>query len=51
MAGSDELLIVHERATQPIDYVNIGDEDLIIIKFFGPDINSDAPLIERYVVA
>jgi hypothetical protein len=43
--GSDELLVVHSRAVQPLEYVNEGTEDMIVIKFFGPDINPDAPAI------
>ncbi|MDA8218423.1 MAG: hypothetical protein M0Z94_12490 [Dehalococcoidales bacterium] len=45
--GSDELLVSFDRATKPLDVKNTGDEDLIIIKFFGPDVNPDAPSIER----
>ena len=44
---NDELLIVHDRAIAPIEYVNDSDEDMIVIKFFGPDINPDSPVIER----
>ncbi|BDZ51447.1 hypothetical protein GCM10025867_36880 [Frondihabitans sucicola] len=39
----DELLVVHDRAVEPITYANTGETDLTIIKFFGPDINPDAP--------
>jgi hypothetical protein len=41
--GEDELFIVHDRAVQPIEIVNTGPDDLILVKFFGPDINLDAP--------
>jgi len=44
----DELLISHERAVQPLVVENTGREDLIIFKFFGPDINPDAPQISPY---
>jgi hypothetical protein len=44
----DEVLIVHDRAVQPIEYVNTGGTDLLLIKFFGPDLNPDAPTIARY---
>ena len=44
----DELLISHGRATQPLTVKNDGKEDLLIIKFFGPDINMDAPKIKPY---
>ncbi len=41
--GDDELLIVHEAATKPHAIVNSGPDELLIVKFFGPDINPDAP--------
>lgn len=41
--GSDELLIVHDRAVRPTEIVNTGTDRLTLIKFFGPDINPDAP--------
>jgi len=44
----DELLICHSRAIYPIEVVNTGDLDLIIYKFFGPDINSDVPMLKKY---
>jgi hypothetical protein len=43
--GDDELLVAYHRATQPLEIHNSGTEDLIIIKFFGPDVNNDAPPI------
>jgi hypothetical protein len=30
-----------------VDVVNDGRDDLLVIKFFGPDINTEAPTIER----
>jgi hypothetical protein len=44
----DELLVSHNRATTPIQVENTGREDLVLIKFFGPDINTDIPMIPRY---
>lgn len=44
----DELLITYAKATTPIQVENTGREDLVIIKFFGPDINLDVPMIPRY---
>jgi hypothetical protein len=41
----DELLLVHERATEPHEVHNDGNDDLVVIKFFGPDINPDVPRI------
>jgi len=44
----DELLVSHAKATVPIVVENTGKDDLVIIKFFGPDINLDVPMIPRY---
>ena len=44
----EELIITHGRATQPITVRNTGNEDLILFKFFGPDINLDVPMINPY---
>jgi hypothetical protein len=44
----DELLVTYAKATTPIKVENTGREDLVIIKFFGPDINLDVPMIPRY---
>jgi len=44
----DELLISHDRAIKPLTVKNDGKTDLIIIKFFGPDINTNIPFIEKY---
>lgn len=44
----DELLISHERAVRSITVKNDSKRDMIIIKFFGPDINPDAPKIKPY---
>jgi hypothetical protein len=46
----DEALVVHDRAVQPIEYVNTGDDEAIVIKFFGPDINGDSPIMARNLV-
>ena len=37
----DELIVAHDRAIRPLEVVNDGTEDLVVIKFFGPDINPD----------
>jgi hypothetical protein len=44
----EELLVSHARATVPIKVENTGREDLVVIKFFGPDINLDVPMIPAY---
>ena len=46
--GWDELLIPHAKATQSLVVENTGSEDLIIFKFFGPDVNLDVPMIGQY---
>ncbi len=46
--GQDELLISHAAAVQPILVENTGDANLIIFKFFGPDINLDVPKLPAY---
>lgn len=42
--GDDELLVVHERATRPLEYVNTGSDPMLVVKFFGPDVNHDSPV-------
>jgi len=44
----DELLISYEKATKPLIVENTGKDDLLIIKFFGPDININIPIIKQY---
>ena len=44
--GKDELLITHDTAVKPLMVENTGTEDLIIFKFFGPDINLDIPYLK-----
>jgi hypothetical protein len=44
----DELLITQPRAIQPHVVENTGADDLYIIKFFGPDINPEVPMIPRW---
>lgn len=43
--GLDELVVTHDRATTPLVVENTGQDDLIVIKFFGPDVNSDVPML------
>jgi hypothetical protein len=43
----DELLVSHAKATQPLWIENTGKEDLMLIKFFGPDVNIDVPMIPQ----
>ena len=51
MAGHrdlDVLLISPAKAPVPIEVENTGTADLMIFKFFGPDINLDVPMIPQY---
>jgi hypothetical protein len=43
----DEVLVTHDRAVGGVEVHNTGREDLLAIKFFGPDVNADVPMIER----
>jgi len=43
----DELLVTHDRAVRGVEVRNDGREDLLLIKFFGPDVNPDVPMITR----
>lgn len=44
----DELLVCHEAAAGKLTVKNTGAEDLVLIKFFGPDINTDVPMLPAY---
>jgi hypothetical protein len=44
---ADELLITHDRAVAGVEVRNTGADDLLVIKFFGPDVNPDVPTIPR----
>jgi mannose-6-phosphate isomerase class I len=46
--GSDELLITHKKAVDGFEIRNTGSEDLVLFKFFGPDINTDIPYIQPF---
>jgi hypothetical protein len=43
----DELVVTHDLAVRGVEVRNTGREDLLAIKFFGPDLNPDVPMIER----
>ena len=46
---ADELLVSHDKAVAGLTWENSGSSDLEIIKFFGPDINSDiVPYLKKY---
>ncbi len=44
----DELLITYDAAIKGVEITNTGNENLIIYKFFGPDINDDVPFLSGY---
>lgn len=46
--GLDELLVSHAAAVKPIRIENTGPDDLVLFKFFGPDVNPDVPMLKRY---
>ncbi|MGZ8652822.1 MAG: hypothetical protein ACXWX5_11710 [Actinomycetota bacterium] len=45
--ASDELVVVHDRATRGVEVRNTGRDDLLVIKFFGPGVQPDVPTIPR----
>jgi hypothetical protein len=45
--AQDELLVTHDRAVAGVEVRNTGADDLLLITFFGPDINPDVPMIPR----
>ncbi len=40
-------LIAHDRAVRGVEVRNTGPDELLAIKFFGPDVNPDVPTIPR----
>jgi len=44
----DELLVCFDTAREPLLVENNGNDDLVIFKFYGPDVNSDVPMLPRY---
>ena len=43
----DELLVTHDRAIRGVEVRNTGRDAMLAIKFFGPDVNPDVPMITR----
>lgn len=41
----------YHSAVKPLTLRNTGTEDLVILKFFGPEVNQDAPRIGQQVLA
>jgi len=44
----DEVLLSHAKAVEGFPIKNTGTSDLILFKFFGPDINEDVPKLKKY---
>ena len=44
----DEVFVLHAKAVEGFPIKNTGTSDLILFKFFGPDINNDVPMLQRY---
>ena len=45
----DEALIVYDRALEGVTFENRGEQDMVVFKFFGPDINNeDVPFLPEY---
>ena len=47
--NKEELLICYDAAINSLTVENTGSDDLVIFKFFGPDINTDVPMLNRYI--
>lgn len=43
----DELIVTHDRAVRGVEVVNTGRDQMLVVKFFGPDVNPDVPMITR----
>lgn len=41
----DELIVAHDTAVAGLEVCNDGADDLVLLKFFGPDINPDVPML------
>ncbi len=44
----DEYFVSHEAATEGVTYKNTGSENLVILRYFGPGVNPDAPEVGDY---
>jgi len=44
----DEILVSHKAAINGVEIVNQDNNEMIIYKFFGPDINDDVPFLKKY---
>jgi hypothetical protein len=48
ISDRDEALVCHDAAVSGITITNTGTVPLVMFKFFGPDINNDAPMLAAY---
>jgi hypothetical protein len=46
--SQDEFFVVYDTARRPITVENTCQEDLVVFKFFGEDVNPDAPGVPAY---
>lgn len=44
----DEALVSHDAAVAGVEIINTGDTEFVLFKFFGPDINTEAPMLPKY---
>lgn len=44
----DEYFVTHEAATAGVVFQNTGSEPLVTLRYFGPEVNPDAPAIGDY---
>ncbi|MEW6511174.1 MAG: hypothetical protein AB1428_09475 [Bacteroidota bacterium] len=43
----DELMVCHDKAVTPFRIENTGTGNLVLFKFFGPDVNPDVPMLKQ----
>ena len=46
--NQEELIVTYKAAVKGIEIHNTSSEDMVILKFFGPDINDDVPFLPKY---
>ncbi|MFO0879717.1 MAG: hypothetical protein U0840_20410 [Gemmataceae bacterium] len=44
----DEYFVTYEAATQGVVFQNTGSEPLVTLRYFGPEVNPDAPAVGAY---
>ncbi|MFM7150431.1 MAG: hypothetical protein ACKO23_11360, partial [Gemmataceae bacterium] len=44
----DEYFVTHEAATQGVVFQNTGSENLVTLRYFGPEVHSDLPNVGDY---